>query len=148
MLGNVAPSYPPDQEGKQLIQLQSLCVCVCVCVLSLQSCLTLCNPMGCNPPGSSVHGDSPGKKSGVGFHALLQGVFLIQGSKLQADSLPLSYLGSPITVPRQIFCFLLTVSCSTNYLRYSILHYKKGFLFDNFAHLLTNVSILSMFNVG
>ena len=23
---------------------------------SLQSCLTLCNPMHCNPPGSSVHG--------------------------------------------------------------------------------------------
>ena len=23
---------------------------------SLQSCLTLCNPMGCNPSGSSVHG--------------------------------------------------------------------------------------------
>ena len=24
--------------------------------LSLQSCLTLCNPMDCSPPGSSVHG--------------------------------------------------------------------------------------------
>ena len=23
---------------------------------SLQSCLTLCNPMECSPPGSSVHG--------------------------------------------------------------------------------------------
>ena len=23
---------------------------------SLQSCLTLCNPMDCSPPGSSVHG--------------------------------------------------------------------------------------------
>ena len=23
---------------------------------SLQSCLTLCDPMDCNPPGSSVHG--------------------------------------------------------------------------------------------
>ena len=23
---------------------------------SLQSCLTLCNPMACSPPGSSVHG--------------------------------------------------------------------------------------------
>ena len=27
-----------------------------VCMLSLQSCLTLCNPMDCSPPGSSVHG--------------------------------------------------------------------------------------------
>ena len=28
----------------------------CVCVLVAQLCLTLCDPMGCSPPGSSVHG--------------------------------------------------------------------------------------------
>ena len=28
---------------------------VCVCAKSLQSCLNLCNPMDCSPPGSSVH---------------------------------------------------------------------------------------------
>ena len=28
----------------------------CVCVLVTHSCPTLCNPMGCSPPGSSVHG--------------------------------------------------------------------------------------------
>ena len=27
-----------------------------VCVLVSQSCPTLCNPMDCSPPGSSVHG--------------------------------------------------------------------------------------------
>ena len=26
------------------------------CAQSLQSCLTLCNPMDCSPPGSSVYG--------------------------------------------------------------------------------------------
>ena len=31
-----------------------------VCLVA-QSCLTLCDPMDCSPPGSSVHGDSPGK---------------------------------------------------------------------------------------
>ena len=31
-------------------------VCVCVCVLVAQSCLTLCDPMDCSLPGSSVHG--------------------------------------------------------------------------------------------
>ena len=30
-------------------------LCVCVCSVA-QSCLTLCDPMGFNPPGSSVHG--------------------------------------------------------------------------------------------
>ena len=34
---------------------------------------TLCNAMHCSPPGSSVHGESPGKNTGVGCHALLQG---------------------------------------------------------------------------
>ena len=32
-----------------------VCVCVCVCVFS-QSCLTLCDPMDCSLPGSSVCG--------------------------------------------------------------------------------------------
>ena len=36
--------------------------------------------MDCSPPGSSVHGISPGKNTGVGCHALLQGIFPTQGS--------------------------------------------------------------------
>ena len=31
---------------------------VCTCAKSLQSCLTLCDPMDCSPPGSSVLGIS------------------------------------------------------------------------------------------
>ena len=33
----------------------------------------------CGPPSSSVHGDSPGKNTGVGCHALLQGILPTQG---------------------------------------------------------------------
>ena len=51
----------------------------CVCLVA-QSCLTLCDPMDCSPPGSSVHEDSPGKNTGVGCHALLRGIFPNQGS--------------------------------------------------------------------
>ena len=47
-----------------------------------QSCPTLCNPMDGSPPGSSVHGDSPGKNIGVGCHALLQGIFPTQVSHM------------------------------------------------------------------
>ena len=39
-------------------------------------------PMDCNPPGSSVPGDSPGKNTGVGCHALLQGIFRTQLSHI------------------------------------------------------------------
>ena len=35
--------------------------------------------MDCSPPGSSVHGDSPGKNTGVSFCALLQVIFPTQG---------------------------------------------------------------------
>ena len=48
--------------------------------LVAKSCRTLCNPMDCSLPGSSVHGDFPGKNIGVGCHALLQGIFPTQGS--------------------------------------------------------------------
>ena len=47
--------------------------------LVAQPCLTLCDPMDCSPSGSSVHGDSPGKNTGVGCHAFLQGIFPTQG---------------------------------------------------------------------
>ena len=45
-----------------------------------QSRPTLSDPMDCSPPGSSGHGDSPSKNTGVGCHALLQGIFPTQGS--------------------------------------------------------------------
>ena len=44
------------------------------------ACPTLCDPMDTGLPGSSVHGDSPGKNTRVGCHALLQGIFPTQGS--------------------------------------------------------------------
>ena len=64
--------------------------------------LTLCGPLDCSPPGSSVHGDSPGKNTGVGCHFLLQGIFLTQGLNpgsppLQVDSLPSEPPGKPCT---------------------------------------------------
>ena len=38
------------------IQLSIDCVTLCMHAKSLQSCLTLCDPLGCSPPGSSVQG--------------------------------------------------------------------------------------------
>ena len=56
-------------------------VSINVLCLVAQLCPTLCDPMDCSSPGSSVHGDSPGKNIGVGCHALLRGIFLTKGWK-------------------------------------------------------------------
>ena len=69
----------------------------CMHAKLLQLCPTLCNPMDCSLPGSSVRGDSPGKNTGVGRHAILQRIFQIQRTNLhllrvlywQAGSFPL-----------------------------------------------------------
>ena len=63
-------------------------------VLVTQSHLALCDPMDCNPAGSSVHGmDSQGRNTGVGGHFIFQGVLpdpgIESGSPAwQTDSLP------------------------------------------------------------
>ena len=57
---------------------QNLLCCAVLC-WAAQSCQTLCNPMDCSLPDSSVHGNSPGKNTGMGCHHLLQGIFLTQG---------------------------------------------------------------------
>ena len=94
--------------------------------LVAQLCPTLCDPMDCSPPGSSVHGDSSGKNTGVGFHTLLQGIFPTQALN---PGLPhcrqilyrLSHQGSPldkllisislgIFSPRVLSCSFLCVS--------------------------------------
>ena len=71
-----------------------------LCCAYLPSHPTLCNPMDCSPPGSSVHGDSPGKNTGVGCHVLLQGIFPTQElnrSLLHCRQIlyQLSYQGNP-----------------------------------------------------
>ena len=57
-------------------------------------CPTLCNPMDCSLPGSSVHRDSPDKNTGVSCHALLQGIF------------PTQQLNPGLPHGRQILCQL------------------------------------------
>ena len=71
------------------------------CMLSL----TLYDTMDHSPPGSYLW-DSPGKNTGGGCHALLQGIYLTQGSNpsllhllhWQLGSLPLVLPGKPTPI--------------------------------------------------
>ena len=68
-----------SSDGDFLLHLHSPLQSLCVCArLVTQSCPTLRNSLDSSLPGSSVHGDSPGKKTGVGCHTLLQGIFPTQ----------------------------------------------------------------------
>ena len=79
------------------------CVCVCVCVCA-GSCPTLCNPMGCSPPGSSLHAisqqehwsglpcPSPGDLPDPGIEPRCP-----TSPALQENGLPPSHLRSPLS---------------------------------------------------
>ena len=86
------------------------------CAKSPPLCMTLFNPMDHSPPGSYVHGDSPGKNTGVGCHALLQEIFPMQGLNLcllcllhwQAGSLLPAPPGKAIYALLYNICFSLS----------------------------------------
>ena len=76
--------------------------------------------MDCSLPGSSVHGDSPGKNTGVGCHAFLQGVFPTQVSKPGPPHCrwilcKLSHQGSPRTLEWVAYPFSRGSSHSRNW---------------------------------
>ena len=68
---------------------RSLVSGLCLCLVT-HLCLTLWDPLDWSLLGSCVRGDSAGKNTGVGSHALLQGIFPTQelNPSLQLDSLP------------------------------------------------------------
>ena len=104
-----------------------LCKSACVCLIA-QSCLTLYDPMDCSLQGSSVHGYSPGKNTGMGCHALLQGIFPTQrwnpGLTLQADSLLSEPPGKPKN-SRVDSLSLLQGSFLTQVSNWGVLHYRE-----------------------
>ena len=108
MLLCLLPKFTLLTSKSMSLKLVSTLVCVC---LVPQSCLTLCDPMDCSPPGPSVHWDSPGKNTGVGCHALLQGIFPTLGSNPDLKHCTqilyrLSHQGSPSTLESQSNLYL------------------------------------------
>ena len=81
---------------------------ISVLCLDTQSCLTLCDPRDHRLPGSSVHGDSPHKNTGVGCHdprieptspALADGFFITESP------------GKPLPSPISRTVFISYPSC-------------------------------------
>ena len=78
--------------------------------------------MDCSPPGSFVHGDSPGKITGVGCNFFLQGIFLTQGSNpcvlhllhWQAGSLPLAPSGKSHILVQTVITVITTTAVASS----------------------------------
>ena len=74
-MGMLRPGEAPSKAGVGPGLEPGALGCSCCLRLGLgvgedaQSYPTLSDPMDCSLPGSSVHGDSPGKNTGVGCHA-------------------------------------------------------------------------------
>ena len=90
-----------------------------ICAKSPQSCPTLCDSKDCSLPGSSIHGDFPGKNTRVGCHALVQEIFPTQGLNLHllcllrwdVGPLPLVQPGKPCFSGLLTFSFLFQPAC-------------------------------------
>ena len=80
--GPVVKTPPSNSEHVGLIPGQGTKISYASKNLVTQSCLTLCNLMDRSWPGSSAHGDSLGKNTGVGSHFLPQGIFLTRDQTL------------------------------------------------------------------
>jgi len=99
--------------------------------------------MDCSRPGTSVHGDFPGKNIGMGCHTLLQGIFPTQGSN---PGLPpcrqilyqLSHQGSPSIVEWVVNPFSRGSSWPRNQNRVSCI---SGEFFTSWGPGNPNVSI-------
>ena len=122
------------------------------CAKSLQLCLILCNPM------VLCLWDSPGKDTGVGCHALFQGIFLTQGSNpgllrlkhWQVGSLPLA----PPAKPQSCHIFTLLhwdilyteiVKCFYRD-RILFLSWKDEFIFSEYFYWV-NCKILIFYSI-
>ena len=118
------------------------------CAKSLQSRLTLGDPMDCSPPGPFVHGIFQARIL-EWVAALLQGIFLTQGSKLHVlhlngfrrwgffttAPLGISGRGEP-SVNKKVYCILLLSSSSVLeidilvYLSNRLIYLRKARIFS------------------
>ena len=94
-------------------------ITTCESTQLFQFCLTLSWPYGTEAVRFLCPWDSPGQNTGVGCHALLQGIFLTQGSNphllclrhWQAGSLPPPPPRKPLLSLCMLSCSVVSYSC-------------------------------------
>ena len=117
-----------------------MCVCVCVCVRTrAQSCPTLCGPVDCSLPDSSVHAIFQARILEWVAISSSRGIFLTQGSNLSLISPALSggfFITSTtwkthtcIYVCKYIICSLYSLLKVIEFIEYSSLCYAVDCLF-------------------
>ena len=96
--------FTSEQQGELLCVYMHMYVLMCLCAKSLWSSPSLWGHVDYISPGSSVHGDCPRENNEVDCLALLQRIFLTQGSNLgllcllhlQVGFLPVALHSKPI----------------------------------------------------
>ena len=112
-------------KAKQKIVLRNKLCFSLVCACSVMS--DSLQPHGLYPPGSSVHGDSPGKDTRMYCHALLQGIFppqRLKPSLPEFNSLP----SEPLKKPKNAEVgrlFLLQGNFRTQESNWGLLHCRR-----------------------
>ena len=101
----------------------------CVPCLVAQLCSTFCNPMDGSLPGFSVHGDSPGKNTGVGCPGPPPGDLPNPGIEPRSLALQAySLLSEPPGKPKNTgvgSLFLLQGNFPTQGLKWDLLHCRQ-----------------------
>ena len=132
------------------MQSSLLVVNYAVLCLVAQSCPTLFNPMDYSPQGSSVHEDSPGKNTGEGCHALLQGIFPTQDWTHVSHVVGRFFLSEPPGKPKKmrvgnlslLYRIFLTEASNLGLLHYRQILYQLSYQGNPFP-LVSSVQLLS-----
>ena len=128
-------SHPPSS-----LVWESVCMLHCFSHVWLFATLWI----DCNPPGSSVHGDSPGKNTGVGCHSFLQGIFPTGGSNLCLLCLLHCHLGSPFLIGVYTSVLYICVSISALQIASSIPFFWISQILVNIWYLFFSFWLISL----
>ena len=97
-------------------------------MLVAQSCPTLCNPVDCSPPGSSVHGIHQARVLGWVAVPFSRGSFWIRGqTQVSCSAYRLFTIWTIREIPKQIFCVYTVLALAKNTIDWVLLNNRNVF---------------------